>query len=130
MSATDVILTDRAARRIAQIAAGEDSNKLFRVSVEGGGCSGFQYKFDMVGSTNIFDTLERAFADQDVDTIYLLTDGDPSAGRIKDVEGIAEEVRRWNRTRQIVIHCIGIGTDSPLLKRLAAENGGSYKFVR
>lgn len=87
-------------------------------------------KFNMVGSTNIFDTIERAFADPDVDTIYLLTDGDPSAGRVKDVDGIAEEVRRWNRTRQLVIHCIGIGIDSPLLKRLAAENGGSYKHVR
>ena len=87
-------------------------------------------KFNMVGSTNIFDTIERAFADPDVDTIYLLTDGDPSAGRVKDVDGIAEEVRRWNRTRQLVIHCIGIGIDSPLLKRLAAENGGSYKYVR
>ena len=87
-------------------------------------------KFNMVGSTNIFDTIERAFADPDVDTIYLLTDGDPSVGRVKDVDGIAEEVRRWNRTRQLVIHCIGIGIDSPLLKRLAAENGGSYKYVR
>jgi len=87
-------------------------------------------KFNMAGSTNIFDTIERAFADPDVDTIYLLTDGDPSAGRVKDVDGIAEEVRRWNRTRQLVIHCIGIGIDSSLLKRLAADNGGAYKFVR
>ncbi len=87
-------------------------------------------RFNMVGSTNIFDAIERAFADPDVDTVYLLTDGEPSAGRIRDIDGIAEEVRRWNRTRQLVIHCIGVGIDSALLKRLAAENGGSYRYVR
>jgi hypothetical protein len=87
-------------------------------------------RFGMVGSTNIFDALEKAFVDQDVDTIYLLTDGEPSAGRIKDVEGILDEIRRWNRTRQIVIHCIAIGIDSNLCKRLAVENGGSYRYVR
>jgi hypothetical protein len=82
------------------------------------------------GGTNIFDALEKAFADPEVDTIYLLTDGQPSAGRVKNVDGIVEEVRRWNRTRQIVIHCIGFGIDSALLKRLAADSGGTYKHVR
>jgi Mg-chelatase subunit ChlD len=82
------------------------------------------------GGTNIFDALEQAFADPGIDTIYLLTDGQPSAGRLRTTEDITEEVRRWNRTRQIVIHGISIGLDSELLKRLAAENGGSYKYVR
>ena len=80
--------------------------------------------------TNIFDALEKAFEDPKVDTIYLLTDGQPSAGRVRTTEGILEEVKRWNRTRQIVVHCIGIGIDSDLLKRLAAETGGVYKYVR
>ncbi len=43
-----VTVTDRAARRIAEIAAGEPTTPLLRVSVEGGGCSGFQYTFDLV----------------------------------------------------------------------------------
>jgi len=43
-----VTVTDRAARRIAEIAAGEPTTPLLRVSVEGGGCSGFQYRFDLV----------------------------------------------------------------------------------
>ncbi|MGE0024209.1 MAG: iron-sulfur cluster insertion protein ErpA [Hyphomicrobium sp.] len=46
-----VTLTDRAARRIAEIVAGEPAGTLLRVSVEGGGCSGFQYKFDLVGAS-------------------------------------------------------------------------------
>lgn len=45
-----VTLTDRAARRIAEIAAGENAPVMLRISVDGGGCSGFQYKFDLVES--------------------------------------------------------------------------------
>ncbi len=86
-------------------------------------------RLPLAQGTNIFDALEKAFEDPKVDTIYLLTDGQPSAGRVRTTDAILEEVRRWNRTRQIVIHCIGFGLDSDLLKRLAAENGGTYKYV-
>ena len=43
-----VTLTERAARRLNEIAAGDPSRPHLRISVEGGGCSGFQYKFDLV----------------------------------------------------------------------------------
>jgi iron-sulfur cluster assembly accessory protein len=43
---TNVVLTERAARRIGEILKGEPAGAMLRVSVEGGGCSGFQYKFD------------------------------------------------------------------------------------
>ena len=42
-----VTLTDRAARRIGDILKSEPEGAMLRVSVEGGGCSGFQYKFDV-----------------------------------------------------------------------------------
>ncbi|MFL6797624.1 MAG: iron-sulfur cluster insertion protein ErpA [Xanthobacteraceae bacterium] len=51
-----VNLTERAARRILEILRREPSGTMLRVSVEGGGCSGFQYKFDV----------ERAQASDDV----------------------------------------------------------------
>ena len=38
-------VTERAARRIATIMAGETDGSMLRVSVSGGGCSGFQYNF-------------------------------------------------------------------------------------
>ena len=43
---TQVTLTERAARRIGEILKAEPVGTMLRVLVEGGGCSGFQYKFD------------------------------------------------------------------------------------
>jgi iron-sulfur cluster assembly accessory protein len=44
---TSVNITERAARRIGQILRSEGDGAMLRISVEGGGCSGFQYKFDV-----------------------------------------------------------------------------------
>jgi iron-sulfur cluster assembly accessory protein len=43
----DVTVSARAARRIGEILKSESAGAMLRVSVEGGGCSGFQYKFDI-----------------------------------------------------------------------------------
>jgi iron-sulfur cluster assembly accessory protein len=44
-SKTSVSMTERAARRIGEILKAEPAGSMLRVSVEGGGCSGFSYKF-------------------------------------------------------------------------------------
>ncbi|MCR9244280.1 MAG: VWA domain-containing protein [bacterium] len=87
-------------------------------------------KLRVGGGTNIFDALEVAFQDSKVDTIYLLSDGEPTSGAVTDPLEIADEVRRWNRLRQIVIHTIGFGIDTELLRRLAEESGGIYTFIK
>jgi iron-sulfur cluster assembly accessory protein len=46
MTAT-ITVTEQAARRIGEILGNEPQGAKLRVSVEGGGCSGFQYKFDV-----------------------------------------------------------------------------------
>lgn len=45
--AAAVTITERAARQIGQILKSEGDGAKLRISVEGGGCSGFQYKFDV-----------------------------------------------------------------------------------
>jgi iron-sulfur cluster assembly accessory protein len=54
-----VIVTERAARRIGDILRGEPAGTMLRLSVEGGGCSGFQYKFDTDSSRAEDDVLVR-----------------------------------------------------------------------
>jgi iron-sulfur cluster assembly accessory protein len=72
MSEPSITLSDRAARRIAEILEAEPAPALFRVSVEGGGCSGFQYRFDLVTETTQDDLLvERDGARVVVDPISL-----------------------------------------------------------
>ena len=56
MTAGNVTVTERAASKIAAILQKEPAGAMLRVSVEGGGCSGFQYKFDV----------ERERADDDM----------------------------------------------------------------
>lgn len=43
----NVTISERAARRIGEILKNEGGDAKLRISVEGGGCSGFQYKFDI-----------------------------------------------------------------------------------
>ena len=40
-------VTDRAAARVAKILSGEPEGSMLRVAVNGGGCSGFQYAYDI-----------------------------------------------------------------------------------
>ena len=49
----------RAAQRIGEILKQEPAGTMLRLSVEGGGCSGFQYKFDMDRNQGSDDTLVR-----------------------------------------------------------------------
>lgn len=55
MDAKAITVSDRAATQIARIIANENENSMFRVTVEGGGCSGFQYKFELVNAREADD---------------------------------------------------------------------------
>jgi HEAT repeat protein len=77
-------------------------------------------------STNIYDGLEAALLAEGVDTVFLLSDGEPTAGRYRDTRSILWAVRQLNQTRRIAIHTVAVGRDSELLRRLAAESGASY----
>ncbi|MCB9878519.1 MAG: VWA domain-containing protein [Planctomycetes bacterium] len=82
------------------------------------------------GPTNVHDALRVAFADPDVDTIFLLTDGRPSTGAIVAPGRLADEVQRWNLGRGVRIHTIAIGEKSDFLERLANDSGGEHTVAR
>lgn len=82
-----------------------------------------------MGATAIYDALEFAFALEGLDTIYLLTDGQPGGGKIDSVRRIRELVRQWNATKHITIHCVAIGGDNNLLRGLAEDTGGLMTVV-
>jgi iron-sulfur cluster assembly accessory protein len=52
-------LTESAARRVAAIAARQDKPAILRLAVEGGGCSGFQYKFDLADAPESDDAVSE-----------------------------------------------------------------------
>lgn len=69
-SATDLAqirLTDAAAARVAAIAGRQGKPAILRLSVEGGGCSGFQYRFGLADAPEQDDVV----AETDVATLVV-----------------------------------------------------------
>lgn len=63
-----IILTPNAAKRVAAIAAKQGKAAILRLSVEGGGCSGFQYRFGLA------DAPESDDATAETDGVQLVVD--------------------------------------------------------
>lgn len=92
------------------------------------------------GRTNTWDALQAAFKasgigtydkayDTAVDTIFLLSDGEPTAGKLVKTTDIVEEIARLNKLRRVVIHTINFGKDpngARFLRQLAEGNGGTF----
>jgi HEAT repeat protein len=79
------------------------------------------------GGTNVHGGLQAAFEDPSVDTIFFLSDGEPSVGEVVDPAEIREAVQAWNLERGVVIHTISIGDRFPLLEWLAEDSKGAYR---
>jgi len=72
MTAQNVTVTDRAAHKIGEILRQEPVGTMLRVSVAGGGCSGFQYKFDTERSRAADDVvIEQSGATVLIDPVSL-----------------------------------------------------------
>ncbi|MDZ4370293.1 MAG: iron-sulfur cluster insertion protein ErpA [Phenylobacterium sp.] len=72
MNTTDVTLSTAAAKRLQAIGAREGRPMMLRVAVEGGGCSGFQYQFDLVDAAGPDDLrVERDGSAALVDEVSL-----------------------------------------------------------
>lgn len=94
-----VTLTERAARRIAEIVAGEAAGTMLRVSVEGGGCSGFQYKFDLVEAAADDDVvIERSPAKILIDPVSLEYLAGSEIDFVDDLIGASFKIQNPNAT--------------------------------
>jgi iron-sulfur cluster assembly accessory protein len=81
-------LTERAARRINEIMAGEPAGSMLRISVNGGGCSGFSYAFDVDRTRNEDDVVvERDGAGVLVDSVSLQYMGGSRIDFVDDLIG-------------------------------------------
>jgi len=54
---SDITLTENAARRVAWIAARQVRPAILRLAVDGGGCAGFTYRFDLADAAESDDTV-------------------------------------------------------------------------
>jgi iron-sulfur cluster assembly accessory protein len=94
-----VTLTDRAAARIAEIVSGEPQGTMLRVSVEGGGCSGFQYKFDLVDKVADDDiAVERGSAKVLIDPVSIEYLNGAEIDFVDDLIGAAFKIQNPNAT--------------------------------
>jgi iron-sulfur cluster assembly accessory protein len=72
MTTTELTLSPSAAQRIHAIGEAQGHPVMLRVAVEGGGCSGFQYQFDLVDTAQPDDLkIERDGAAALVDVVSL-----------------------------------------------------------
>ncbi|MCV6576098.1 MAG: iron-sulfur cluster insertion protein ErpA [Cohaesibacter sp.] len=51
----EISVTESAIKRIATILSNEENGTMLRISVSGGGCSGFQYNYDLVTNSESDD---------------------------------------------------------------------------
>lgn len=95
----NVTLSESAASRINEIVAGEAENKMLRITVEGGGCSGFQYKFDLVNALEDDDlVIEKNGAKVVLDQISLVYMDGSVIDFVDDLIGAAFKINNPNAT--------------------------------
>lgn len=97
MTQDTVTLSDAAAKRIATILRSDGHKNAMRVSVEGGGCSGFSYKFDLVDDANDDDlVLEKDNAKVLIDSLSLVYMGGSEIDFIDNLLGQSFQIKNPN----------------------------------
>ena len=93
-----VEVSDAAARRIAKILTAEPGKIALRVSVEGGGCSGFQYEYKIVQENPAADDIVLSKGDATVliDALSLEFMGGAEIDYVDDLIGQSFQIRNPN----------------------------------
>lgn len=94
---SDMILTPSAAARVAAIAARQGKPAILRLAVEGGGCSGFQYRFGLAEEVDSEDlTVEQDGVKLVVDAVSLDLVRGSAVDYVEDLGGSAFKVTNPN----------------------------------
>ena len=97
MTSSELTLSPSAARRIHAIGKAEGKPLMLRVAVEGGGCSGFQYQFDLVEEAQPDDLrIERDGAAAVVDEMSLVLLKGSEIDFVDELAGAEFRVRNPN----------------------------------
>ena len=92
-----VEISDAAAKRILSVLAKEPDKTALRVSVEGGGCSGFSYKIDLTDSQNDDDKVfEKNGATVLIDELSLVYMGGSVIDFVDDLIGQSFQIKNPN----------------------------------
>lgn len=93
----EIILTSSAAARVAAIAARQGKPAILRLAVEGGGCSGFQYRFGLADTVESDDVeVERDGVKLVVDSVSLDLVRGSAVDYVEDLGGSAFKVTNPN----------------------------------
>ena len=93
------------------------------------------------GTTNIYDALQFAFKDPEVQAIYFLTDGIPTAGQETNIREILRSVRNeWNEDERVEINTTALLTGGDFsseerqarrfMRRMARQNDGIFRIIK
>lgn len=92
-----VTVSDNAFSRIEKILSGQNDKSALRVSVEGGGCSGFSYKFDLVDGQDEDDLiLEKGSARVLIDNLSLVYMSGSEIDFVDDLMGQSFQIKNPN----------------------------------
>jgi iron-sulfur cluster assembly accessory protein len=95
----NITVSERAVRRIGEILKAEPPGTMLRVSVEGGGCSGFQYKFDIERSRAADDlVIARDGATVLIDPVSINYMAGSEIDFVEDLIGAAFKVKNPKAT--------------------------------
>ncbi len=81
------------------------------------------------GRGDMYDQVEAAFQDSEVDTVIVLSDGKPTYGKYIDEDNFHTFLARENLYRKIMIHAVLTGTkgtDEKFMSKLAGDTGGVF----
>ncbi len=99
LDTSPVTLSDRAARRVAKILEKEPSGSMLRVAVNGGGCSGFQYEFQITTEKNADDlVIEKNGVKVLVDEVSLQYMSGSEIDYAEELIGAAFKIKNPNAT--------------------------------